>query len=166
MALFPSATFHLTYPRTVRIWDVAAGALVRRFNYPGGAPMNVAFSPDGKTLAIGDGADQTVYLMETAIGQVRGHLPCPRAEPEDMAFTANGRALSWSFENSVRLTGVASGKDLCRFTGHADVAEMASTTDGVLATRSRRHRDRLVARPPVAEEPGTPVIHPPRCGEP
>jgi RNA polymerase sigma factor (sigma-70 family) len=138
------ATVHHRPPSGVRLWDAASGTEVRRLGLPRMAPVSVAFSPDGKTLAVNDGSTGDICLLETATGKERGRLSDPRAGARALAFTANGRALAWtgqwSAEWPVRLTEIATGKELRHFAGHPrghDV-EMAVTEDGLLlATRGK-----------------------------
>src|SRR5207244_2516933 len=61
-------------------------------------------------------------------------LRFPGTVPDVAAFTAHGRAVAWlSDDNSVRLTEIATGKELRRFTGHRGaVQELAVTDDGAL----------------------------------
>jgi WD40 repeat protein len=81
----------------VRLWDVATGKKVRELKLPpipriaglnGGSAgtIHLAFSPDGKTLAVGGpGAERMVYgtqqpairFWEIATGQVRGQIVVP-----------------------------------------------------------------------------------------
>jgi len=57
-------------PTQIILWDVAAGAEVRRLRGHTNTIWALAFSPDGKTLASGS-MDQTVKFWDTATGQLR-----------------------------------------------------------------------------------------------
>ena len=61
--------------RTVQIWDVPTWTAIRTLRGTGGAPMCIAFSPDGGRLAAGE--DQVVHVWDTTTGQLlrtyRGH---------------------------------------------------------------------------------------------
>ena len=60
--------------RVLRIWDPEAGREVRRWSEQGQAVVNLARSPDGKTLAL-VGADRVVRLADAATGRTRWSLP-------------------------------------------------------------------------------------------
>ncbi|HKB01367.1 MAG TPA: hypothetical protein VKD90_04065, partial [Gemmataceae bacterium] len=90
----------------VRVWDVSTGREVRPFPVePGRLPASsdprltegwgagcVAFSPDGRTLAVGD-VDNTVALYEVATGRVRHRLRGHDGRVRSVAYSADGRLL-------------------------------------------------------------------------
>jgi WD40 repeat protein len=79
----------------VRLWDVATGKVVRQF--PG---FNLAFSPDGKTVAA---ADRVIRLWEVASGKERCRLPGHAAGVWTFAFSPDGRLLASGSKDTTAL---------------------------------------------------------------
>jgi WD40 repeat protein len=78
----------------VRLWDVATGKEVRKF--PGfKAWVNaLAFSPDGKTLAVAGAESRTLYLWDVATGKDLRPGPGHRGAVQAVGFSADGRLLT------------------------------------------------------------------------
>lgn len=73
--------------------DLATGRDLRRLN---NLPVDVnrlAFSPDGRMLALSGATDPTIYLMETASGRVRGRFTGHSGAVLSLAFSADGKRL-------------------------------------------------------------------------
>jgi WD40 repeat protein len=100
----------------------------------------LAFSPDGRMLAVPGGKDsETVRLMEIATGRERcrfkGHTNLVR----EALFSPNGRTVATqSFDDTIRLWDAATGKELRCFKGHqGDIYALAFSSDGrMLASTS------------------------------
>jgi WD40 repeat protein len=119
----------------LRLWDVAAGREIRRFDADGGPHAgglaSFAFAPDGRTLATGSG--NSIRLWDVATGkqirQLTGHgswyIP-------GLAFSADGRQLvSGSRDHTILIWDVATGKPLHHFQGHRGaVISLSFAPDG------------------------------------
>jgi hypothetical protein len=117
------------YDGVVRLWDVAAGKKVLDIparpplppNTPPGPPnvvWSLAFSPDGKLLAVG-GTDGPIHLINPADGKIVRSLPGHGSAVTSLAFHPGGAVLaSSSKDRTVRLWNVANGQALKQLDGH------------------------------------------------
>ncbi len=114
-----------------------AGALVRlgttRFRH-GSMTANVAFSPDGKTIA-STGYGSGLILWDTGTGKPRLRLPLLQRSYFTLAFSPDGKMLAlnnvWdtSFRGLVFLDS-ATGKEISRLTDGMDRISLAFSPDG------------------------------------
>jgi WD40 repeat protein len=74
----------------VNFWEVTTGKLVKTLPGAGDA---LAFTPDGRTLAVAGFRERAIRLYETKSWQERGRLAGHRDEIAALAFTADGRRL-------------------------------------------------------------------------
>ena len=80
LAYSPDGKTLLCAGRTIRVWDVATGKLVREIPCPHSTVFSVAISPDGRVIAeIGTtptgGGDDVVHLRDAATGKEVGQFP-------------------------------------------------------------------------------------------
>ena len=138
---------------STRLWDLASGRERSRFPVEGCDVFSIAFSPDGKLLAVAV-TDETVRLYDRTTGQER----MPRLGPEparplggdikaapsrpmtigSLAFSPDGRILAggdarrWDFSlAAIHLWDVAGGHELHRIPAHQQrVASLSFAPDG------------------------------------
>src|SRR5262249_51077583 len=95
----------------VALWDVATGKLLREFGAGSQAGYNVAFSPDGKRLAVGDW-DGTIHFWDVVTGREMGVL-CGHEgiiwslvispDSKKLATASNDRTIIWDLEKEQEL---------------------------------------------------------------
>jgi WD40 repeat protein len=114
---------------TVKLWDVAAGKksldvvakAAAQANQPppaDNAAMGLAFSPDGKTLAVG-GSDTLIHLLNVADGKLLRSIPGHTSAVKVLAFHPAGAVLvSGSKDRTIRLWNPANGQALKTLEGH------------------------------------------------
>jgi WD40 repeat protein/serine/threonine protein kinase len=133
---------------TVRLWDIATGR--ERAIPMTGYRDRPAFSPDGKTLAVG-GADGTICLFDPGTWETTATLPghaainvCRAAHSAPpitgLAFSPDGRMLvSAGADLTVRLWNLATKQEVACLKGHTDsIWTLTFAPDGkTVATCSR-----------------------------
>jgi RNA polymerase sigma factor (sigma-70 family) len=117
--------------RTVRLWDPATGREVRRLDGKlalapdvavGGLTghqrgvVGLAFSADGRTLAVAASADQTFRLWDVATGKELPPFPGENCQVTALAFLPDGKTiLSGDWDGFVRVWDVAARKERRKF---------------------------------------------------
>lgn len=111
------------YDGTVRLWEVSSAKKV--LDIPATPPpppnspapptnvvLSLAFSPDGKQLAIG-GSDAQIHLFNTADGKLGRSIPGHTSSVTGLAFHPSGTVLaSCSKDRTVRLWNPTNGQSL------------------------------------------------------
>jgi len=116
--------------KTVRVWDVATGRVVRDIPAHRRAVIYMAFSADGRWLASG-ADDKTIAVWDVASGKqiraLRGH----RKNVYAIAFSPDGRWLaSGSVDKTIIIWDLASGREMRTLTGHENaVTSLAFSPD-------------------------------------
>jgi WD40 repeat protein len=122
-----------TKDKSLQLWDVDSGKQLGNFEGVKEDVRCMALSPDGKTLAVGhfrEGATGTVRLWDVESRREIREFPGHRLEVSAVAFSPDGKRLvSSSFDKTVRVWEVTSGKELKRFVC-ASRLECATFADG------------------------------------
>ncbi len=125
---------------SVRVWDVAKGALIRVLEaVPGppkaGAEVVLALAPDGGVLAIAM-PTQPIKLWDLATLKQLPWSPENQAKGGLLAFSPSGKVLAVAERNlpaTVRLFGVTTGKELRQFDiQHSELRAITFSPDGKL----------------------------------
>jgi WD40 repeat protein len=133
----------------VKLWDVTTGKELATFNWPG-APISLAVSADGRTVAVGHGGDTCVKLLDgrtlRELATLQGHTQEVRA----VATSPDGQFLATAGDIGDRRAEVIIWqlKPLAKYreiSEQADsVCSLAFAPDGVtLASGSRADTIRL-----------------------
>ena len=117
----------------IRLWDAETGEHKETLKGKMGDIFSVAFSPDGKTLASGEGwADYAIRLWDIGTGEQMQTLKGHTRNVYTVVFSPDGSTLaSGSGDNTIRLWDVATGKHVRTFKGHTgNVNSVVFSSDG------------------------------------
>ncbi len=120
----------------VRLYDLA-GQLVRTLEQSGPGGLTLVFSPDGKTLAVGN-RNQETKLFDAATGKLLHALD--KKMTQEIAFSPDGKTLACGYvDGTVGVWEVATGKQLhLEKSGCEEIYSVAWNPKGdVLATAGR-----------------------------
>jgi WD40 repeat protein len=96
----------------VRFWDTATGKELRSLGWSGASFGGMAFSPDGRVLALA-GGKSGLRVWDVATGrELWDHRPSHRNAPSGFAFSPDGKWLATGHAGLVRLWDVATGREL------------------------------------------------------
>ncbi|HXT62365.1 MAG TPA: caspase family protein [Pyrinomonadaceae bacterium] len=130
--------------KTARLWDVATGKEVRRFEGHTDGIWSAAFSPDGRWVVTGS-SDKTARLWSATTGREVARYDHP-ATVESVAFSPTGTSvLTGCSDGKARLWKISSGAETQQFTGHKGrVTAVAFSHDGrLIATGGQDETARL-----------------------
>jgi len=111
------------------LWDVSSGK--RRTGFKVSSPVtSLAFSPDGKTLAVSS-RDRVIRLWDPATGKEGKELAGHLSFVNSIAFSPDGKKLvSGGNDATARLWDATSGKEISRFHNSPRVSCVAFSPDG------------------------------------
>jgi WD40 repeat protein len=96
----------------VRVWDLAAGKEIHRCGAKDASPGALAFSPDGRTLAVTDGEAVRLWSLTAGREGPRFEVGTLGTYPARVAFSPDGKALAtMKFPGQVRLWEAGTGKE-------------------------------------------------------
>ncbi len=133
-----------SWDKTIKLWRVADGALVRTLTGHTRWVESVSFSPDGRLLASG-GGDETIKLWRVADGSLVRTLRRHAWQVNSVVFSPDGRLLaSGGQDYTIKLWRVSDGSLVRTLTGHSPVNSVSFSPDGrLLASGSRDNTIKL-----------------------
>jgi RNA polymerase sigma factor (sigma-70 family) len=132
----------------VRLWDVAGGKEVRRWEAATGLVLAAAFAPDGHTLATGGETDNVVRLWEVVTGKERRIFSGHDGRVLSLSFAPDGRRLASASQDGTALVWALDRPPL-RLSAEELKAEWDALA-GDDAARAYRAAGRLAADPTQA----------------
>lgn len=122
------------YDKSVRVWDLTKGKQSAELTSTDVSEgYSVAFSPDGKTLAVGTGYPYVVRLWDLAKNKKTADLKGHRSYVRGVAFSPDGKTIiSASSDSDLRTWDVAGANEKDAFTGiHAGaISDFEVSPDG------------------------------------
>ena len=115
--------------KTIKLWRVRDGRLMKTLTGHGSLVLSVAFSPDGKTLVSGS---DDIKLWRVSDGKLMKTLTGHVDWVSSVAFSPDGKTLaSGSDDKTIKLWRVSDGRLIKTFTGHGNyVLSVAFSPDG------------------------------------
>ncbi|MEK6322850.1 MAG: caspase family protein [Acidobacteriota bacterium] len=124
--------------KTIRLWEIETGLLLRVFDHHHDSVSSIAFSPDGKTIASG-GLDKLVVVCDIKTGRVIRTLSDHDDEVNAVAFSPDGKIIaSGSRDETINIFDATTFEIISTVEGTgSDVRTIAFSRDGkILASGS------------------------------
>ncbi|MDZ8237296.1 MAG: AAA family ATPase, partial [Nostoc sp. ChiQUE01a] len=117
--------------KTIKIWDVSSGQLLKTITGHSGGVISVAYNPNGQQLASAS-FDNTIKIWNVSSGQLLKTITGHSSWVWSVAYSPNGQQLtSASWDKTIKIWDVSSGKLLKTITGHSDkVNSVAYSSNG------------------------------------
>jgi len=101
------------------LWDIRTGELLRTFDQNNGYIFAIAFSPDGKNVAIGEAFGKRILMYEVSTGRVLQTFEGHTNFVQNVVFSPDGQKLySAGRDLTIREWDVESGENLRTFEEH------------------------------------------------
>ncbi|MEH2259136.1 nSTAND1 domain-containing NTPase [Nostoc sp.] len=105
--------------KTIKIWDVSSGQLLKTLTGHSSEVNNVAYSPNGQQLASAS-RDKTIKIWDVSSGQLLKTLTGHSSYVFSVAYSPNGQQLaSASRDKTIKIWDISSGQLLKTLTGHS-----------------------------------------------
>ncbi|MDZ7970239.1 MAG: WD40 repeat domain-containing protein, partial [Nostoc sp. DedSLP03] len=105
--------------KTIKIWDVSSGQLLKTLTGHSDTVISVAYSPNGQQLASAS-SDKTIKIWDVSSGQLLKTLTGHSSWVNSVAYSPNGQQLaSASSDKTIKIWDVSSGQLLKTLTGHS-----------------------------------------------
>ncbi len=118
----------------ISLWDSITGEHQKTFAlHPDCSTVGAAFSPDGKTVAIGGDKNGIVYLHHLETGELKMTLTGHGEHVDNLAFSPDGKTLATSalYDETIRLYDAHTGEHRLTLTEHTRyVRHLAFSPDG------------------------------------
>ena len=126
-------------PRSVRIWDVATGKLVRTLKGLDEFARPVGFSPDGRRILVASGDTPGTRLLDVESGKRVGAGVYPETGP--YTFSPNGQRLLALSHEDIQLIVTENGQPIVTLAGQIPVPDSRRVPAGrpELYRRQLRH---------------------------
>src|SRR5262249_4410852 len=113
-----------------QLWDVASSRKGASFSGGSTEIVSMAFSPDGKTLALLSNKYKSIQLWDVGTGSNTQTVKDP-AGVDALVFSPDGKTLASTSGSAIKLWDVASGTITSTLTGQMDgVYSVAFSPDG------------------------------------
>jgi WD40 repeat protein len=109
--------------KTIKLWDVASGSLVRTLTGHTDWVWSVAFSPDGRLLASGSGTTRSSCGMWPVAAKCAPSLATPAVSIPWRSAPTGGCWPPAPRDNTIKLWDVASGSLVRTLTGHTGLCQ-------------------------------------------
>ena len=121
----------LDMPSENRLFDVATGQELAKFQVPSGMTYRVSFSPDGKILAALS-HDKKIRLWEVPSGKLVGTLTGHERPARGMVFLPDGTFVTAGLDRTIRFWDTAAGKERKAWQTGLALNSVAVSPDGTL----------------------------------